>query len=238
MATTTTGAQYGSSSEAVESGGPLRGLMEATARILQTGAEPARAVFLSRALNALADVAPALGQRSLAAVADAPSDYEALLQALQALSAVGGSEAIEAWRRQDPLAGAKLRGLQAQGRLLAAEGGALTGAQVAEALGISRQAVDKRRRAGSLLAVQTGRRGYAYPAWQLDPRGPGGVLSGFNLVLRELGRDGVHSPWTCLSWFLAGDARLRGARPLDALRKGRVAAVRAAAAAFGEQGAA
>lgn len=207
--------------------------MEATARILETGKQqPARAAFLSRALNALAEAAPALGEHSLAAAAGAVSDYEALLQALQ------HTETLTAWRLHDPLAEARLRGVQAQARLLAAEGGPLTGEQAAQLLGISRQAVAKRRRAGSLLAVQTGRRGFAYPAWQFDARGPGGVLPGLEAVLRELGRDGVHSTWTCLSWFLTGDVRLRGARPLDALRKGRVDVVRTAAAAYGEQGAA
>ena len=207
--------------------------MEATARILETGKQqPARAAFLSRALNALADAAPALGERSLAAAADAASDNEALLQALQ------HTETLAAWRRHDPLAEAKLRGVQAQARLLAAEGGPLTGQQVAALLGISRQAVAKRRRAGTVLAVPTGRRGYAYPAWQFDTGNPGGMLPGVDVALRELEGNGVRGPWTRLSWFLTGDVRLRGARPLDALRQGRIDAVRAAAAAYGEQGAA
>ncbi|MBI3969894.1 MAG: hypothetical protein HY332_01275 [Chloroflexi bacterium] len=203
--------------------------MAAAARILATGDQPARAVFLARALNALADVAPTLGQRSLEQVAHAPSDYAALLHALQ------DPGTLAAWRRQDPLADARLRGVQARARLLAAEGGAFTGEQVAALLGISRQAVDKRRRAGKLLAVQTGRRGYIYPAWQFDARALGGVLPGLELVLADLG---VRGPWTRLSWFLTRDVRLGGARPLDALRRGRIDAVRAAAAAYGEQGAA
>jgi hypothetical protein len=217
---------------APEPAASYRGLLEAMARILETGKQPARAAFLSRALNALADAAPALEERALAAAAGAASDYEALLQALQ------HTELLTAWRRHDPLAEARVRGAQAQARLLAAEGGALTGAQAAQLLGISRQAVAKRRRAGTVLAVPTGRRGYAYPAWQFDASLPGGVLPGVDVALCGLEGNGVRGPWTRLSWFLTGDARLGGARPLDALRRGCVDAVRAAAAAYGEQGAA
>ena len=207
-------------------GAAYRGLLEATARVLGSGADQARATFLARALHALAELAPTLGPRALARAERAPSDYAALLYAVQ------DPETLEAWRRQDPLAEARRRGLEARDRLLAAEGGVLTAEQVAGLLRLSRQAVDKRRRAGRLLALDTGRRGYLYPAWQFGPRG---VLPGIEAVLGAF--DGVDA-WTQAAWFLSGDARLDDDTPLEALRRGEAEAVRRAAAAYGEQGAA
>jgi len=88
------------------------------------------------------------------------------------------------------------------------------------------------RGAGRLLALDTGRRGYLYPAWQFGPRG---VLPGIEAVLGAF--DGVDA-WTQAAWFLSGDARLDDDTPLEALRRGEAEAVRRAAAAYGEQGAA
>lgn len=47
----------------------------------------------------------------------------------------------------------------------------LTGAQFGETSGMSRQAVDKRRRAGELLALRGATRKLKYPDWQLSPLG-------------------------------------------------------------------
>ncbi|MBI3971349.1 MAG: hypothetical protein HY332_08665 [Chloroflexi bacterium] len=153
------------------------------------------------------------------------SSYSTLVSALQS------PDALVALLADDPLAAARLRGLQARERLLQTEGGTLTAGQVAKLLGVTQQAVDKRRRAGRLLALNLGRRGSAYPAWQF---GPDGVLDGFEAVLAAL----AVSPWTQASWFLSGDVRLGGETPLAALRRGNVDAVQRAARASGEHSAA
>jgi hypothetical protein len=132
----------------------------------------------------------------------------------------------------DPLAKARLRGALAQRELVAADGGALSGAEIATLLGVSRQAVDKRRKAGQLLAVELPRRGYLYPAWQVTDAG---VLPGVVEVLAAL-RD--HDPWAQARFFVTGSTRLGGKRPLDRLRRGDVEAVLRAARAFGEHGSA
>ena len=132
----------------------------------------------------------------------------------------------------DPLADARLRGLAIRDELLQREGGTLAVEQVAAHLGLTRQAVDKRRRAGKLLGLHTGRRGYAYPAWQL---GQNGVLQGFEETLSALT---VQDPWMQAAFFLSGDPRLEGATPLDELRRGNVEAVRRAASGYGRHGAA
>ncbi len=201
-----------------------RALVAAAARVLSAGDRADRAAFLARALSGLADVVPALATRALDDATHAASDYEALL------TAVNSPEVATAWRGNDPLAAARQRAVELKRRVLEAEGGALTVAEVANGLGISKQAVDKRRRGRKLLSLGT-HRGFLYPAWQFADEG---VLPGFEQVLAALEADA----WTQASWFLTGDSRLGDARPLDALRRGELQPVLRAAAAYGEQGAA
>ena len=80
-------------------------------------------------------------------------------------------------------------------------------------LGITRQAVDKRRRAGSLLAVREGS-DWRYPACQFDN---GEVVVGIPDVVRGLGST---SPWVAFDFLLAPDTVLAGRTPLEALRAG------------------
>jgi len=133
--------------------------------------------------------------------------------------------------QEDPLAEARLRGIEARRQLLAAEGGTVGIQQVAALLSISRQAVYKRYRAGRLLAVACGRHGYAFPAWQLVP---GGVLPGLEKTLRALSD---LDPWMKIAFFLGETVALKAASPLEALRKGRLEDVLRAAELYGEHGA-
>src|ERR1700704_2557618 len=128
----------------------------------------------------------------------------------------------------DPLAEARLRGIEERKRLLAAEGGTLSGQEVASLLNISRQAVYKRYRAGQLLAVDCGRHGFALPAWQFVP---GGVLAGLDEVLVALPD---LDAWMKLAFFLTENAAVGGKTPLSALRRGRVKDVLRAAELQGE----
>ena len=131
-----------------------------------------------------------------------------------------------------PLAKARLRGVLAQRELVDAEGGALTGNELATLLHVTRQAVDKRRKAGRLLALELPKRGYLYPAWQFTDDG---VLQGLAEVLAALPDD---SPWAKARFFVAGNDRLGGRRPVDVLREGDVMAVLRSAEMSGEHGAA
>lgn len=202
-----------------------RSLDEATARVRQAAVPPLRAAFLARALNALARLTPQLTERSVGDAAGAASDYTALLTALES------PEALATLGRDDPLAAARLRGVEARNAILAGEGGTLPVAAVAEHLGITRQAVDKRRRAGRLIGLDIGRRGYAYPAWQFATRG---LLPGLDDALAVLP---VREPWMRAAFFLGSNSALDGEAPLAVLRRGDTAAVQRAAATYGEQGA-
>lgn len=132
----------------------------------------------------------------------------------------------------DPLARARARGALAQREMLAVDGPPLRVGEVAHRLGISRQAVDKRRQAARLLAVSLGARTFLYPAWQFTETG---VLPGLEQVLQILGDS---PPWARLRFFVSGNHRLGEERPLDALRRGHLDKVITAAEAFGEHGAA
>jgi hypothetical protein len=201
-------------------------LSEAIDRVVDASQQPIRAAFMARALNALARLAPEVSDEALGDATGAASDYAVLLRALQSPAVLGSLQ------RQDPLAAARLRGLDARRELLRAEGGTVSVEQAALALGITRQAVDKRRRADKLIGLSTGRRGYAYPLWQF---GPAGVIPGLEDALAELS---VRDPWARAAFFLSGDPHLDGSTPLEELRHGAVEAVCRAARAYGEHGAA
>lgn len=138
-------------------------------------------------------------------------------------------------RPADPLAGAYLRGFKMMENLLRAEGGQLTVAQVAGRLHISTQGVNQRRKRNRLAAIDVGRKGYLYPAWQFKAQG--GTLEGLEAVLAELERNGVRA-WDVLAFFLNKSYVLNRKSPLDALRGGEVEAALRAAKMHHQQGAA
>jgi hypothetical protein len=182
-----------------------------------------RAAFVARALNALSHLAEQLDETTMVDAAGASSDYVVLLQVLEQ------PEALAALRAVDPLGPARLRGLRARDWLLRQEGGTLTAEQMAAALGISRQAVDKRRNRNALIGLNLGRRGFAYPVWQV---GEVGVLDGLETVLTALGDE---DSWSKAAFFLTKNVWLDGGTPLAVLRGGEIPRVVAAAEHLGDQ---
>jgi hypothetical protein len=128
----------------------------------------------------------------------------------------------------DPLAAARLRGMQVKRELLYVDGKPLSSEEVAKFLGISRQAVDKRRKKSQLLAVSLGKRGYYYPIWQFKD---GNVIDGLDRVLRVLDE---FDPWTQLMFMQTGDIRLNDRTPLECLIAGEIDSVTSAAACYGK----
>jgi hypothetical protein len=147
------------------------------------------------------------------------------------LRALSSTELLDDLKAAEPLAPAFIRGIEASRRLIDEHGGALTAVQVAETLGISRQMVDKRRRAGKLLAVSTGRHGYRYPVWQFDESG---VLPGFEDVIEVLA---PHDEWMQVAFFVNRNERLGDRTPIESLKAGKLDAVLNAAVVYGEHGA-
>jgi len=192
-------------------------------RELTTTKHPA---FYSRVLRAFRRLENDLPSTLIDDATAAPSDY---LVAVEALTSASETTQLIV---EDPFIAAKLRGLKRKQQMLETAGGALTSEQVAEILGISRQAVDKRRAATQLLALTQGRRGYSYPSFQFEDGRP---ITGLQEVLAELKE---LDPWMQMVFFTSPNERLGDKTPLERLKKGLVSEVTAAAAGFGEQGAA
>jgi hypothetical protein len=123
------------------------------------------------------------------------------------------------------------RGTAVKQELLKGAGGGLTSTQVARALGLTRQAVDKRRSRRALLAIPTGSGEYLYPACQFAPDG---VIPGFETLLQAFQ---IRNPWTQLSVLLAPAPGAGDKTVLEALKAGEVEKAIAVVASFGEQAA-
>jgi hypothetical protein len=112
------------------------------------------------------------------------------------------------------------------------EGGTYSAEQVGESLGITRQAVEKRRRAKKLIALFLGRHGYRYPVWQLTESK---VLPGLEKVLAVLA---PHDEWMQVAFFVSENPRLEKRTPIEMLKAGELGQVLDAAEVYGEHGAA
>lgn len=127
-------------------------------------------------------------------------------------------------------AAALLRGAQVKRELLREAGGTLSASEVGTLLGISRAAVDKRRRQGSLLGLKMPSGDIAYPAAQFSSKD---VLPGLAEVL---GSFHIQDPWMQLDVLLARDESLGGRSSLKALADRDVELVKSVVSTFGDQG--
>jgi len=193
-------------------------------RVIDSLSRTEHPVFFSRAFNALSSITNELSSQSVEELTASSTDFELLVNAVSATSTAAASTDA------DPLIRAKLRGIEHRKRILEKLGGTLSAEQVSELIGISRQAVDRRRSQNQLIGLTQGKRGYAYPAFQFEV---GKTLDGLKEVLNALSG---HDPWMQSIFFANGNDRLTGKTPLDALRQGKTEAVVRAAEAYGEQG--
>jgi hypothetical protein len=138
---------------------------------------------------------------------------------------------IAALKKTDALAQVRLCEQKIASELLAMEGGYVTPPFAAKALRISFDAVDRRRKRGTLLAVDLRGRGFAYPNWQFAKGGD--FLNGFVPTLKLLRAHGC-SEWRALSFFLNPHIDLNGQTPLNALRAGHLDGVLFAASTEGK----
>jgi hypothetical protein len=207
-----------------------RELWPALSRLLDVAeSAPLQGALLARLVKAVADVTENVEEQVAAEAVSESSDPLTLVRLLER------PDMLERLRQSDPLAPARLRGITARQRLIELAGGALSVDEAAEALGLTRQAVDKRRRAGKLLAVSLGKRGFRFPAFQFVR---GGVVPGVEQVLAALRQ---HDPWMQLSFLANRNSDLDDRSPAEVLQRGNggdADAVMRAAAAFGEHGAA
>lgn len=95
---------------------------------------------------------------------------------------------------------------------------------------VSRQAVEKRVKDGTLLAVPGPNNRRRYPTIQFTPEG---VVPGLKDVQEALP---TRNPWAVLNFLVRADDRLDGRKPIEVLLNGDVDLVVSAARGMGEQG--
>jgi hypothetical protein len=192
--------------------------------LLRDLSESKHPAFFSRMFRVVKGLETDLTNERIEEATAAPTDQLVLLKAIS--SASWASELSS----EDPVLAAKLRGLELRRDMLEIAGGALNSESVAEILKISRQAVDKRRMAGQLLALTQGKRGYSYPGFQFED---GKTLKGLEEVLANLRS---LDSWMQLRFFTSPNERLDRKSPIEVLREKRFEEVIAVASAYGEQG--
>jgi hypothetical protein len=186
---------------------------------------PLMQALMRRAIAAVMTFA-ALSEDTVVNASSAPNDLAALVRALSS------DELLEDLKQAEPLAPAFIRGIEAKRRLIEEHGGTLAAEQVGQIIGISRQAVEKRRQAGKLIALAMGRHGYRYPVWQFHESG---TLPGLEEVLAVLA---PHDEWMKTIFFIGENLRLADGAPVEMLKAGKVKQVLDAAQTYGEHGSA
>ena len=182
--------------------------------------------FLRRSVKMLERVSSSASSEALKSALSSPTDVGGVASLLSDLAPLGVDLSAV-----DPFIQAMARGAAIKRELLTNGGGSLTSSQVSSTLGITRQAVDKRRNRRALLAVPNGSAEYVYPVCQFTSDG---VIPGLEEVLRAFR---IRSPWTQLSALLAPAPALGGKTILEALKSGAIERAIAIAASFGEQAA-
>lgn len=180
---------------------------------IQADPDSVQGAFLRRAVSALERISATVPPKALAEALAAPTDAGSLAHLLSRSDLIGPAVA-----ELDPLVPALARNVEHRRALLERAGGTLSAEEAGRVLGISRQAIDKRRRTGNLLAVREAS-DWRYPACQF---GQGDVVAGLSEVLRGFAAQG---PWIALDFLLAPAAALGGRTPLEALRAGEHVAV-------------
>lgn len=184
-----------------------------------------RKIFLNRVIDAAIEMTETLPAKAIERAASANSNLLVLLTALRS------PEMLRDLERHEPLASPYLRGLQVQQDLIKRAGGLISSDEAAGILRITRQAIDKRRIAGKLIAIPQGQRGFGYPVCQFNSRG---LMPGLEQLLRALSHA---DPWMQLSFLLSPNSTLGNRSPREVLEEGRIDSVISAAASFGEHGA-
>lgn len=126
---------------------------------------------------------------------------------------------------------ALLRGMKLAEADLSEGGGTYDLGQVQMLLnGVSRQALEKRVKEGSLLAVPGPSNRRRYPTFQFTRDG---IVPGLKRVQEALP---TRNAWAVLNFFVRPDDRLGGRKPMEVLRQGEVDLVVSAARGMGLQG--
>lgn len=168
-----------------------------------------RADFLRRMRALSRDLARNAPSAVLADALSRPSARGAITHVLREVEP--SAEEMEVARLRER---AMERGLAMRERLREDAGGFLDTAQVAARLKVSRQSVDKRRKEGGLLALETPQ-GYVFPACQFTLAG---TVPGLKDVLAAMRGGGF---WETLAGLVTPAPALEGRSILEALEQSR-----------------
>ncbi len=216
----------GSSSmdESVKPGGIGSSLEDAfkSMAVLWQSDDFVRRALITRIMRAVTHALSDAGEANLQHALEAPTDTGSLARLLSM-----GADLEDAVRELDPMAAAIIRGADMKQDLLRQAGGALETSDVADLLGISKQAVVKRVQSGALLAIPSASGHLRFPAFQFSAEG---TIDGLKQVLTAFN---VDSPWTRLAVLLDTDEAVGDRRLIDALRAGELQGVLDVVRAFG-----
>ncbi|MDB5036311.1 MAG: hypothetical protein JWQ98_3552 [Chlorobi bacterium] len=184
--------------------------------------DPIKQALMNRVETLIADILRNATTEHLQQAVEAPTAFGSLAYLLS--DAAGMEESV---RSLDPLASAIMRGAEMKQDLLKRAGGVLSTARIAEFLGISPQAVVKRVRNKSLLAISDPSGHLQFPMLQFTATG---IVVGLEKILPAFN---VTGPWTQLAILLDTDEALGGITLIDALRAGRLDEVLDVVRSFG-----
>lgn len=168
-----------------------------------------RAIFLRRIRKWTRDLAASAPPSVLADALTQPSARGTMVHVLSMTSPLGDEGEVERLRAR-----ALERGLAVRERLRDDAGGFRSTAWVVEHLGLRRQSVDKRRKEGRLLALETPR-GFEFPACQFTADG---TVSGLEDALQAMSGGGF---WETLAGLVTPSPALEGRTVIQALQDAR-----------------
>ena len=164
--------------------------------------------FIRRTAHAIERLAVQADEATLVEAMAAPTDFGTLARVLIDYGAIGSAVADI-----DPEAVDLAREIEHRTDVVRQAGGTLSADEVGRLLNITRQAVDKRRRNKTLLALRQGG-DWLYPRAQFHEHE---AIPGLADVIRGLAESG---PWVTLEFLITEDDVLDGLSPRAALLKG------------------
>ena len=169
---------------------------------------PIRNAFIKRSAHVIERLAERADEATLVEAMAAPTDFGTLARVLTDVGVIDAAVA-----ELDPDALDLANEIDLREKLVQRNGGMLSAEEAGQLLHIGRQAVDKRRRNKTLLAIrQAG--DWFYPRAQFHEHE---VIPGIPEIIKGFETSG---PWVTLEFVVTADAVLDGLTPREALLKG------------------
>jgi hypothetical protein len=161
--------------------------------------------FIRRTTHAIERLAMRVDEATLVEAMAAPTDFGTLARVLTDFGAIGNAVA-----EIDPAGVELAREIEHRENVVRRAGGMLSADDAGQLLHTTRQAVDKRRRGKTLLAIRQGG-DWLYPRAQFHEQE---AIPGLPDIIRGFEASG---PWVTLEFLVTEDSVLDGLAPCDAL---------------------